>query len=197
MAERASNPNRETIMTLTTNPSSPAPRRGRRALAIATVAVVSAASGALATKAISQGFGHGGFMRHGLMGGPFDPARAEERAEKMVKHLAIEVDASKEQQDRLTVIAKALAKEVGPLRDRMQAARQQGRELLTAPTIDKAAIERLRAEQLANADAISKRLTQALGEAAEVLTAEQRKKLSDRFPPFRGWHEHGPQGRKG
>lgn len=179
-------------MTETTQ-STPAPRRRlRTGIFIGAVAIAAAATGAVATKAVSQGFGHGGFMRHGgFMGGPFDPARAEERAERMVKHLAVEVDASKEQQDKLTVIAKALAKEVGPLREKMQTARQQGRELLTAPTIDKSAIEKLRADQLANADAISKRVTQALGEAAEVLTADQRKKLSDRFPPFGGKHERG------
>lgn len=179
---------------LNATPVSAAPRR-RRAVFVAAVAIVAAATGALATKAVSQGFHHGpGFMRHGgFMGGPFDPARAEERAEKMVKHLAIEVDATKEQQEKLAVIAKGLAKEVGPLRDKMQAARQQGRDLLLQPKVDRAAIEKLRADQFANAEAISKRVSQAIADAAEVLSPEQRKKLSDRFPPFGRDVQGGPR----
>jgi len=177
-------------MTDQTSHSSPTPiRRPRRGFVLAGVALAAAATGAIATKAVSQGFGHGpGFMHHsGFTGGPFDPARAEERADRMVKHLAIEVDATKEQQEKLSAIAKSLAKEAGPLREKMQAARQQGRELLLAPKIDRAAIEKLRVEQLANADAISKRVAQAIADAADVLSPEQRKKLSDRFPPFGGW----------
>ena len=65
------------------------------------------------------------------------------------------------------------------MREKAQSARQRGRELLTQPTVDRAAIEALRAEQMALADAASKRFAQALGDAAEVLTPEQRRKLDD------------------
>jgi periplasmic protein CpxP/Spy len=64
-------------------------------------------------------------------------------------------------------------------------ARQRGRTLLTQPGIDRAAIEAFRAEQLALADAASKRLTQALGDAAEVLTPEQRRRLDERLAELR------------
>ena len=59
----------------------------------------------------------------------------------------------------------------------MESARQRGRTLLTQPSIDRGAIEALRAEQLALADAASKRLAQALADAAEVLTPEQRRRI--------------------
>ena len=77
-----------------------------------------------------------------------------------------------------------MLKDVLPARERAFAARRQARELLTATTIDRAAIEKLRADQIALADSVSKRVTQALGDAAEVLSPEQRRKLSDRIPPF-------------
>ena len=54
-------------------------------------------------------------------------------------------------------------------------------ELLRADTIDPAAFETLRAEQIAKADAASKRVVQAMTEAASVLTVEQRRELTQRW----------------
>jgi Spy/CpxP family protein refolding chaperone len=66
---------------------------------------------------------------------------------------------------------------------------------LTQPSIDRAALEALRAEQLALADAASKRFIQALGDAAEVLTPEQRRNLDERIRELRErrgfWHGWG------
>ena len=61
---------------------------------------------------------------------------------------------------------------------------------MTAPTIDRTAIERLRAEQIALAETASKRIAQALADAAEVLNPEQRKKVADwtAYGPFARWH---------
>jgi Spy/CpxP family protein refolding chaperone len=59
---------------------------------------------------------------------------------------------------------------------------------LTQDKVDRVEIEKFRAEQLALADAFSKRVSQAIGEAAEILTPEQRRKLADRLPPG----GHGP-----
>jgi Spy/CpxP family protein refolding chaperone len=42
------------------------------------------------------------------------------------------------------------------------------------PTVDRMALERLRAEKMQYADAVSKRLVTAVADAAEVLTPEQR-----------------------
>jgi Spy/CpxP family protein refolding chaperone len=49
---------------------------------------------------------------------------------------------------------------------------------LVKPTIDKAAIEKMRADKVGELDAKSKILTSALVEAAEILTPEQREKLA-------------------
>jgi Spy/CpxP family protein refolding chaperone len=148
-------------------------------------------TGAVASQALSnQGFGRGHWHGPGMMGGPmgraFDPARAEQRADRMVRHLAVEIDASAEQQEKLRSIVKAAVKDLVPLREKAQAARQRAHSLLTQPAVDRAAIEAFRAEQVAQLDAVSKRLAQALAEAAEVLTPEQRQKIGDHMQQRRG-----------
>ena len=116
------------------------------------------------------------------MGRSFDPAQAEARADRMVRHLAVELDATNEQQDKLRAVVKGAVKDVLPMREKVQSAREQARKLLTEPTVNRAEIEKLRAEHVALAETFSKRVAQALGDAAEVLTPEQRKKLSERLP---------------
>jgi len=169
----------------------PTPRRRRVVswLLLATLVLTAALTGAAASRAFSQyAYWHG----PSFMGPPFDPARAQDRADRAVRHLAIEIDASNEQQDKLRDIVKGLVSDLLPLREKALATRERGRTLLTQPSIDRAAIEALRAEQLALADGASKRLAQALGDAAEVLTPEQRRRLDERLAEFRErrgfWH---------
>ena len=82
-------------------------------------------------------------------------AQIEERADKMVRHLAVEVDATNEQQDKLRGIMRAAVKDVVPAAERARNARLQGRELLAATAINRGDLEKLRAEQIASADAVS------------------------------------------
>ncbi len=162
--------------------------RGRAAFVLIIVALAAGLFGALATKAFSQGFGPPWHHGMGMMGGPLSPAQMQDRADRAVRHLAIEIDANAEQQAKLQGIVKGAISDLAPMRDKVVAARQQARELLTQTTVDRGAIEKLRAEQLASADAFSKRVAQALGDAAEVLTPEQRRKLNDLLPsPGGGW----------
>ena len=117
------------------------------------------------------------------MGGAFDPAQAEDRADRMVRHMAIELDATDAQQEKLRAVVKGAVKDLVPMREKAQSARLKARELLTQPTIDRAEIERFRTEQVALADTFTKRVAQAIGDAAEILTPDQRRKLNDRLPP--------------
>jgi len=176
-----------------TRPEAPPRRRFRRFLFVSAVALAAAFAGALASTAVSAyGFGprhwHGG----GFMRGMLSPVDIEERADRMVKHFAIEVDATTEQQEKLRGVVKAAVRDLLPLRAHAQNARQQARALLTQPTIDRTAIEKFRSEQLTLADTFSKRVAQALGDAAEVLTPEQRRMVSDylaeRERYSRRWH---------
>jgi Spy/CpxP family protein refolding chaperone len=172
------------------------PRRLRRALVIVVVAVAAGLTGAFASNAFSQGFGppwHGGPFMHGPFAqGPFDPARVEQHADRMVRHLAVEVDATPEQQERLRAIVRSAVKDLVPLREKLQDGRQRVRDLLTQPTIDRTAIEAFRTDRMALADQASRRIAQAIADAASVLTPEQRRTLASRIEQRRGfmrpWH---------
>ena len=162
----------------------------RRAFTLIAIVLAAGLTGAAVTKAVSSPrmFGHG-WHGGGWQGGPASNARIEDRADRMVRHLAVEIDATAEQQEKLRGLMKAAIGDVLPAREKAWAARTKARELLAQPKIDRAEIEKLRAEQLALADSVSKRIAQAVLDAAEVLTPEQRKKLNDSFPPMGGyWH---------
>jgi len=117
-----------------------------------------------------------------------DPAEMDEHIERMVKHLAVEIDATPEQQQKLAAIAKDAARDLAPLRGQAMETRRQAIELLSAPNIDRGAIEVLRAGKIQQADAASQRIARALADAAEVLTPEQRKTLAQRAARWHGRH---------
>ena len=113
------------------------PRRGRRWLFVTTVALVAALTGAMATRAVGQygppGWGH----MHGapwFMRGPLSAADVEDRVDRVVRHAAIELDATAEQQDKLRSIAKAAVKDLLPMREKARAARDRAKGLLTQPS---------------------------------------------------------------
>jgi protein CpxP len=167
------------------------PRRLRRALFVIAIAGAAGLTGAFANSAFSQGFGPPWHARS-HWGQSFDPAAVEDRADRMVRHLAIEVDATAEQQERLRGIVRSAVRDLLPLREKAINSRQRARELLTQTTIDRAAMETLRSEQMALADQATRRFTQALGDAASVLNPEQRRQLAERVDRWRsfhrGWH---------
>lgn len=166
--------------------------RGRRggALFVLVAALVAGAAGGYVGKTFAHGPFGGGIG--GPMGAAIDPAKVDSQVERMIKHFAVEVDATPAQRDKLTVIAKAAAKDLLPLRDKLQSARTQAAGLIGAQSVDRAGIEKLRAEQIALADTASKRVTQAMADAAEVLTPAQRQKIAEHMKqrgerrPF--WH---------
>src|SRR5262245_36532098 len=163
-------------------------RRRRRWLPVAAIAVVAAFTGAAATSAV----GHWGSGRWHGWHGPMSPAQIEDRVDRGIRHAAIELDATPDQQEKVRAIAKAALKDLLPMREKAQVARARAAELLTQPKVDRAAIEAFRAEQMALADAASKRFAQALGDIAEVLTPEQRQKVHEFVQWRRGywqrWH---------
>ncbi len=132
------------------------------------------------------GFGFATDWQNDLFNGALETI-VEAHADRMIRHLAIEIDATAEQQDKLRTIVRSAVKDLLPVREKVLAARAIARELLTQQTIDRTAIEKLRADQIAVHDAASKRLVQAVADAAEVLTPEQRRKINGMLPPRRGF----------
>jgi periplasmic protein CpxP/Spy len=177
-------------------------RRGRAAVVMLVVALAGGLVGAFATQSLGQGFGPPWHMTvmgsglHGPFGGPpLSTDQIAERADHVVRHLAIELDATSDQTTKLEAIVKGAVIDLVPMRDKIMAARQQARTLLTGPTVDRAAIEKLRTEQIVNIDAVSKRITQAFADMADVLTPDQRRKIDEMLPRpgdgggyWRAWH---------
>jgi periplasmic protein CpxP/Spy len=158
-------------------------RRFLRRAAIATV--VAAGATAIGVTAFAHGRGHGSWHRGGFLGGPLDPAVLDQRVDRMLKHLYVEIDATEAQKQALAPIVKDAARDLLPLRASLGEGRQRAVDLLSQPNIDRAALEALRADQLRRTEEASKRLTQALADVADVLTPEQRKELAGRFGRWR------------
>ena len=108
--------------------------------------------------------------------------------EQRLDHVLRSVDATPDQQTRLHGIVEAAVKDLDPIRQHLAGTRAQITALLAAPQIDRAAVEQLRSERLAEMDQASKRMTQALLDAADVLTPEQRKKLADTAAEWQAHH---------
>lgn len=120
-------------------------------------------------------FGH--HHRGGM--GQMDPARMDEHMERMLARLA--ADATAEQKAKIKDIAKAAMGDLKGIHGQIRDGRKKGLALLTAPSIDRTAIESLRIEQMRLAEQASQRISKALADAAEVLTPAQRAKIAEKI----------------
>jgi periplasmic protein CpxP/Spy len=142
-----------------------------------------------------QGYGYGpqggpgghqhggqGMMGRGGMGGMFGMGPLARMDEALTS-----VGATAEQKQKIFAIGRQAMMDLMPLRERRFVARTRLQELLKAPNFDRAAIEKLRADEFAAYEAGSKRAAQALSDAAEVLNAQQRQALVERWESRRRW----------
>ena len=155
--------------------------RVRNIFLVSALVIGSGLTGAYVTQSVNaQGMGMGpGFGHGGLMGRTLDPAAIESHADRMVRHLAVEIDATADQQEKLRTIVRGAVKDLVPMRAKAQAGRERAEALLVQPNLSRSDIEAFRTEQMALADAFTKRVAQALADASDVVTPEQRKKLDD------------------
>ena len=100
---------------------------------------------------------------------------------QMMSRMQAMLDAVGATADQKTKIAAILHTGFAPLmglHTEMQQAHASLHALITAPTIDRAALEQLRAREMAALDAASRTLVKAIADAAEVLTPAQRAKAA-------------------
>ena len=183
--------NNSTPNTSQTTAAAPA-KSSRRKWLIGGAAGLAAVFGLGAIQAYSQpGWGgprHGGWHR-------MDPAAMGQRVDFGVDLILGRVQASAEQKTKIGNTIKAILKQAPDFRKGHEEARDAFIKALKSETVDKAELERLRADRIKAIDEASKKVVQAIGEVADTLTAKQRQELVEfaershgRFSRFRRWH---------
>jgi protein CpxP len=181
----------------------PKPRRLRRVVyAVALLTGGGVIGAVVAGPVIGQGWYDGPRWQHGWGHGPggydapygprefggrmFGPSRMERGVDRVMWF----IDASSEQRGKIKGIVERTADDLLTLRDKHIQSHKQISAVLGAATIDRAKLDALRVEQMALADQASKRITDAVAEAAEVLNPTQRADLARWFDRWHRWR-HG------
>ena len=112
---------------------------------------------------------------HGGQHGAMDPAAMDRHVAEMVDRVL--PDGTPEQKARLAALVRSAHAEMAPAHEQLRQAHERARQLLMQPRVDRAALESLRAAQVQQLDAASRRLVQLIADAADTLTPEQRARL--------------------
>lgn len=132
--------------------------------------VAVAATFALSAWAMPGGHGHHGMDGAGMMMGG-------RGADRMLDG----INATEAQRTQIRQIFQAAANDMKAQREQRRTLHERGLQILSAPTVDAAAAESLRQQMLQLHDQASKRRMQAMLDASQVLTPEQRVKLAERM----------------
>jgi periplasmic protein CpxP/Spy len=162
------------------NRSQRAPRR-RRWLFVVLISAA-AASGFAAGRVHSAPWWHWGGRHHF-----FDAEEIGFIVQHRVGRVLSKADATPEQRDKIGAITKAAVNDVMAMRKDPSERRERLLAIMKADTVDRSALESLRKEQFDIADAATKRVLQAVADAAEVLKPEQRRQLAERWER---WHRN-------
>jgi Spy/CpxP family protein refolding chaperone len=114
----------------------------------------------------------------GGMEGHEGGARHRARARAHVQRMLTEVNATPEQRSKIETIMNHAFDQTGQLHQKMREGQRELHRLLGQPTIDRNALERVRAQRIHDLDESSKIMVKALADAAEVLTPQQRAKVA-------------------
>jgi periplasmic protein CpxP/Spy len=112
-----------------------------------------------------------------------------ERIQSFVRMSLDSVAATSDQEAKVHDIVASAFTDLTPKPEDRVAMRKQALDILRAPTVDKAALEKLRTDYVAHADARSKRFMDMVVQIADVLTPDQRAKLAERAD---FWTARGP-----
>lgn len=149
------------------------PLRSRTWLRRTGLAIALVASGAALPMVVASAQGTA-MQMHGMMHGGDMHAMAMSHITQMLD----EVGASDDQKAKIGSILHAGFEPMASLHKDMANTHDALHKLLSAPTVDRAAIEQLRAAEIARLDSASRVATAAMADAAEVLRPDQRAKLA-------------------
>jgi Spy/CpxP family protein refolding chaperone len=156
------------VMMTTNSKANAASRRGLKWLVAGMVLAVSATVALSAWAQPDPGHRHGGgmdgpglFMGHG----------------RGLDRMLDSLNASDAQRAQIKSIAQQAATDLKAQRQNAQALHERSLQIFTAPTVDAAAAESVRQQMLAQHDASSRRMLQAMLDISNVLTPDQRAKL--------------------
>ena len=149
---------------------------GRRRIKVAAIALAFAAVvGSALAYAHSGGRSHGPTMD-----------RSPEHHFEHMQALLTKIGASEAQKAQIEAILRPAMNDMKATHEAHFAALKQFHQAILAPSIDRAGLESLRAEQVKSLDEASKRLVTAISDAAEVLSPEQRSALTQEIARHHG-----------
>ncbi len=119
-----------------------------------------------------------------MLGGP--PEHTERMVERMLAGASGVTDT---QRSQVREIARAAGTDLRGQHDAGRALREQMASAFTQPVVDANAVEALRQKMLAQHDAMSRRITQALLDVSRVLTPEQRQQIAQKMQSRRSMME--------
>src|SRR5205823_415 len=105
------------------------------------------------------------------------PQERAARAEHMTERMLSRLDATPEQKTRINAIVQDAIKDLAQVREEHMKNRQAFVDTLKQANVDRGALERIREAELKLAESASDRMVNAIADAADVLTPEQRGKL--------------------
>ena len=163
-----------------------AERRTRRRTIVYGLLGLTAVAALIAARPIAAAVETGGWHRlHGRWGHGHSPEAMREHVQVAVKWALRGVDATEDQQQKVSAILAAALEEATRLKERHRENREAFAAGLAGATVDRAALEEARKAELELAEEASQVLVKALADAAEALTPEQRKELLEHAARFR------------
>jgi len=144
-----------------------------------------AGTAGLAGAALAQG-GHGMHMQmmHGMHDGMADPAAMDAHVDAMLKEMV--PDATPDQAARLKAAMKAIHGDMRSVHAQFEQTHQRLHALLLQPVIDRAALEKVRVEQIQAIDQVSRQMMDKMIGAAEVLNPAQRAAIAAKLKAHQG-----------
>ena len=135
----------------------------------------------------AEGHQGGGWCRGHFKGGSMTPEERAARADAMTDRMLSKLEATPEQRTRVKSIVQDAIKDLAQAREDHLKNRQALVEVLKQPSVDREALQQIRQAELKLADSASNRLLNAIADAADVLTPEQRGKLGEIAQRFGRW----------